>query len=147
MAINYEEHKDMELLRPPALLARLLVPLCTLANPAQGTHANAHVHIINALRSLGVLFPPKVAANFETQLPLLLEAHAPATRALEVGEALMAQRPLHVDEEAWSEGTNTLLGPVFACVSDERFVRMGLQVRMRWACVCFKAYVYVCACT
>ena len=173
----------MELLRPPALLARLLVPLCTLANPAQGTHANAHVHIINALRSLGVLFPPKVAANFETQLPLLLEAHAPATRALEnesssasvhelspwtekvvamtvaclegasesfimeVGEALMAQRPLHVDEEAWSEGTNTLLGPVFACVSDERFVRMGLQVRMRWACVCFKAYVYVCACT
>jgi hypothetical protein len=162
MAVDFAAHQDIEILHPPALLARLLVPLCTLATPAQGTHANAHVHIINALRALGVFFPPTVAAHFETQLPLLLEAHAPATRALDasssasahelspwtqrvvamflaclegadeafvmaVGEALIAQRPLHVDDEAWSEGTNTLLGPVFASVSDERFVRMGLQ--------------------
>ena len=66
-----------------------------------------------------------MVCNIVVELELTGNRFAAVARRLR--EALIAQRPLHVDDEAWSVGTNTLLGPVFASVSDERFVRMGLQ--------------------
>ena len=52
MSVDYNTHPTI--LPPPALLATFLVPLCAVGSPTTGVQANAHVHIINALRAIVV---------------------------------------------------------------------------------------------